>query len=106
MVRCLTKDEESMLRVMEKVGGRVGNRAKIILLSSKWYKVKEIAHILGINQVTVSYWIYRFNALGIDGIKDRVITQNLIKESLEKSIERDDLKRYERFDYIAKPEAK
>ncbi|MEM2751264.1 MAG: helix-turn-helix domain-containing protein [Nitrososphaerales archaeon] len=71
MVRSLTQDEKKELEVIDRAKCSISYRAKIILLSNKLYNVKEIAHILGINEFTVSNWIYKFNALGINGIKER-----------------------------------
>jgi len=71
MARSLTRDEEEALEAMREAGGSTAVRAKIILLSSEWYTPREIARSVGVNELTVRGWIYRFNAQGVGGLRER-----------------------------------
>ena len=45
-------------------------RARIVLMSAQGMKVVEICAALSIDHQVVRRWVKRFNALGVDGLKD------------------------------------
>jgi transposase len=51
--------------------GRVSERIRMILLSSRGYTVPQIAAIFECDEATVRIWIERFEAGGVDGLRDR-----------------------------------
>jgi transposase len=66
-----TDDEEHELKRMTRQEvGRVSERAHIILLSAQRRTVPQISTIFGISQVTVRFWIRRFDLEGPDGLRD------------------------------------
>jgi transposase len=51
--------------------GRVSERIRMILLSSRGYPIPEIATIFECDEATVRSWIERFEAEGVAGLRDR-----------------------------------
>jgi transposase len=43
-------------------------RCQVVLLSSEGRSCKEVGSILGMNQVSVSHWLNRYEREGIDGL--------------------------------------
>ena len=52
---------------------RLYQRAQVIWLSYQQKKVKEIAQIVGLTEMTVIRWIRRYEAEGLEGLKTRPI---------------------------------
>jgi len=73
-VRPLTETErETLLRWIrdEKTSPALRRRARVILLSSYDISTYVIAILIPMGRNNVSYWIRRFNAEGLDGLRDR-----------------------------------
>jgi transposase len=71
-VRALREPERQALRQeARRAVGRVAERIRMILLSSRGYSVPEIARIFECEEATVREWIRRFEAEGLPGLKDR-----------------------------------
>jgi transposase len=71
-VRALSEPERQALRQeARRAVGRVAERIRMILLSSRGYSVPEIARIFECEEATVREWIRRFEAEGLPGLKDR-----------------------------------
>jgi transposase len=67
-----TCDEtQELKRMTRQEVGRVGQRARMVLLSVERRTVPEIATIFGCDRKTVRFWIERFNAEGPAGLYDR-----------------------------------
>lgn len=67
-----TKDELSELERMRRQAiGRVSQRAHLVLLSIRRHKVPEIAELFQTSQVSVRFWIRRFNEEGPLGLYDK-----------------------------------
>lgn len=71
-VRPLTDEERQELqRSARQEVGRVSERMRMILLSSRGYSVPQIAAIFECDPATVRHWLARFEAEGIGGLRDR-----------------------------------
>jgi transposase len=68
----LTENEKKSLQTLMSNGGtfRVRKRAQCILLSSRGYKIKELANIFDVDRDTISDWINRWKKNGINGLGD------------------------------------
>lgn len=68
----LTEEQRKNLSKLYSSHSRSGcrQRAQAILLSDQGYNLARIHEILNVNQYTVSLWINRFEANGVDGLKD------------------------------------
>ena len=74
MVRAMTAEEERALRALAQsrtAQARWRDRARICWLSHHGQRVAAITAALGIADGTVRLWITRFNAEGLDGLRDR-----------------------------------
>jgi len=60
-----------MKRLARREVGRVSERIRMILLSSRGYTVPQIAEIFECDEATVRNWIERFEAEGVEGLRDR-----------------------------------
>jgi transposase len=94
-VRPLDERERAELkRLARREVGRVSERIRMILLSSKGYSVVQIADIFECDQASVRSWIERFQAEGVKGLYDRprcgrprkasVAAQELIRQTITK----------------------
>lgn len=71
-VRPLTPDERRLLQRLARTEvGRVGERGRMVLLSSRRSSVPRIAAIFECDEATVRTWLARFEAAGLDGLRDR-----------------------------------
>lgn len=71
-VRSLAESERQALkRLARREVGRVSERMRMILLSSRGYSVPQIAAIFECDEATVRHWIERFEAEGVAGLHDR-----------------------------------
>jgi transposase len=71
-VRPLAADERRVLRGLARTEvGRVSERVHMVLLSDRRYPVPQIAAIFACDEATVRTWLARFEAAGIDGLRDR-----------------------------------
>lgn len=71
-VRTLSDHERVELkRLARREVGRVCERIRMILLSSKGYSVQQIADIFEYDVASVRVWIERFQAEGVKGLHDR-----------------------------------
>jgi transposase len=71
-VRPLDERERAELkRLARREVGRVSERIRMILLSTKGYSVPQIADIFECDQASVRSWIERFEAQGVKGLYDR-----------------------------------
>src|SRR5690348_9882023 len=71
-VRPLQETERRELKQLaRREVGRVSERIRMILLSSRGYSVPEIATIFECDEATVRAWIERFDAGGVAGLRDR-----------------------------------
>ena len=71
-VRPLTDDERRVLRDLAHAEvGRVSERIRMVLLSARRYPVPQIAAIFECDEATVRHWLARFEAEGVDGLRDR-----------------------------------
>jgi transposase len=71
-VRSLSEAERQTLKKeARRAVGRVAERIRMILLSSRGYPVPEIARIFECDEATVREWIRRYEAEGLPGLKDR-----------------------------------
>lgn len=50
---------------------RTVERARIVWLASQGWRVPAIARDVGLHAATVRLWLKRFNAAGLDGLRDR-----------------------------------
>ena len=92
-VRVLSDQERAELkRLARREVGRVSERIRMILLSSKGYSVQQIADIFECDASSVRAWIERFEAEGLKGLHDRprcgrppkagVVAQQQIRQSV------------------------
>lgn len=79
-VRALSSDEEEVLKAMVDAGGKVAYRAKVAILSSQGHTVRDVGRMIGLKLDHVRGWIRRFNAKGIDGLKDRAMVRSLTRD--------------------------
>jgi transposase len=71
-VRPLSEAERGELkRMARREVGRVGERARMVLLSERRYPVPQIAAIFECSEATVRQWLSRFEAEGAAGLRDR-----------------------------------
>src|SRR5215217_7936442 len=71
-VRPLTDDERRVLQELARTEvGRVSERIHLVLLSGRRYTVPQIAAIFDCDEATVRSWLGRFEADGVDGVRDR-----------------------------------
>ena len=71
-VRPLTDDERRVLQRLARTEvGRVSERMHMVLLSGRRYPVPQIAAIFDCDEATVRTWLGRFEADGVDGLRDR-----------------------------------
>jgi transposase len=73
-VRAMSAEEEQALREVahsRTAEARLRDRARICWLSHQGQRVAAIQSALGIADGTVRLWITRFNAGGLDGLRDR-----------------------------------
>jgi transposase len=71
-VRDLSEAERRLLKQQaRRTVGRVAERIRMVLLSSRGYGVPEIARIFECDEATVREWIRRYEAEGLPGLKDR-----------------------------------
>jgi transposase len=71
-VRPLTDDERRVLQRLARTEvGRVSERMRMVLLSGRRYPVPQIAAIFECDEATVRTWLGRFEADGVDGLRDR-----------------------------------
>jgi len=71
-VRALTETERRALkRLARREVGRVSERLRMVLLSDRRYSVPQIAAIFECHEATVREWLRRFEAEGVDGLRDR-----------------------------------
>ena len=71
-VRPLTASERHELKQLARREiGRVSERMRMILLSSRGYSVPQIAAIFECDEETVRSWFARFEAEGVAGLRDR-----------------------------------
>lgn len=66
-----TEEFKELRRMVRQEVGRVSQRAQMVLLSSRGQKVPEIAHIFGLCQATIRFWLRRFSAHGPGGLHDQ-----------------------------------
>ena len=70
-VRPLTDDERRLLQRLARTEvGRVSERMRMVLLSSRRYSVPQIAAIFECDEATVRTWLGRFETAGVDGLRD------------------------------------
>ena len=62
------KERQELKRLARREVGRVSERIRIILLSSKGYSVSQIADIFECDQASVRSWIERFQREGVQGL--------------------------------------
>lgn len=65
------RERQELKRLARREVGRVSERIRVILLSSKGYPVSQIADIFECDQASVRAWIERFEAEGVKGLYDR-----------------------------------
>jgi transposase len=71
-VRSLQATERRELKhLARREVGRVSERIRMILLSSRGYTVPQIAAIFACDKATVRTWIERFETGGVEGLRDR-----------------------------------
>lgn len=71
-VRPPTDDERRVLQRLARTEvGRVSERMRMVLLSGRGYPVPQIAAIFECDEATVRTWLGRFEADGVDGLRDR-----------------------------------
>src|ERR671922_840015 len=95
-VRPLQEQERQQLkRLARREVGRVSERIRMILLSSRGYTVPQIAAIFECDEATVRIWIERFETGGVEGLRDRprsgrprkaeAVAQQAIRQELERT---------------------
>ena len=73
-LRAMTAEEEHAPRELARgrtAEARLRDRARMCWLASEGQRVSAIKAELGVTDGTVRLWITRFNALGLDGLRDR-----------------------------------
>src|SRR5919198_2028043 len=72
-VRAMTEDE---VRTLErwartrKGAVRLAERARLLLWARQGWRVSDLVRMQGLSEPTIRLWITRFNAAGVDGLKD------------------------------------
>ena len=72
-VRTMTEEEVQTLKRWartRKGAVRLAERARLVLGSRQGWRVSELVRMLGVSDPTVRVWIKRFNAQGLEGLKD------------------------------------
>jgi transposase len=72
-VRTMTEDEVQMLERWartRKGAVRLAERARLLLWSRQGWRVSDLVRMLGLSDPTIRLWIKRFNAHGLEGLKD------------------------------------
>ena len=72
-VRAMTEDEERTLKQWartRKGAVRLAERARLLLWARQGWRVSDLVRMLGLSDPTVRLWIKRFNAQGLEGLKD------------------------------------
>jgi transposase len=72
-VRAMTEDEERTLQQWartRKGAVRLAERARLLLWAGQGWRVSDLVRMLGWSDPTVRVWIKRFNAQGLEGLKD------------------------------------
>jgi transposase len=64
------KERRELKQLARREVGRVSERIRMILLSSRGYTVPQIAAIFECDEATVRSWIERFEAGGVEGLRD------------------------------------
>ena len=73
-LRAMTAEEAQLVRDLARsrtTEARLRDRARMCWLASQGLRVSAIKAELGVADGTVRLWIGRFNALGLDGLRDR-----------------------------------
>ncbi len=71
-LRPLSDDERKRLRrLARREVGRVAERIHMVLLSARGYPVGRIAEVFECDEDTVRQWLRRFEAQGVEGLRDR-----------------------------------
>ena len=73
-IRAMTTEEEQALRALahsRTTEARLRDRARLCWLAREGQRVSAIKAALGVADGTVRLWITRFNADGLDGLRDR-----------------------------------
>jgi transposase len=73
-IRDLTADEQASIRRLahsRTEPARLVERARIIWLGCQGQRVSAIATALRLSEATVRQWLKRFNAQGVDGLRDQ-----------------------------------
>lgn len=65
------RERRELKRLARREVGRVSERIRMILLSSRGYGVPQIAEIFEYDEATVRSWIERFETDGVEGLRDR-----------------------------------
>ena len=89
------KERRELKHLARRAVGRVSERIRMILLSSRGYTVPQIAAIFECDEATVRSWIERFEASGVEGLRDRprsgrprkaeAVAQQAIRQELERT---------------------
>src|ERR687884_1691164 len=72
-VRTMTEEEVQTLKRWartRKGAVRLAERARLLLWARQGWRVSDVVHRLGVSDPTVRLWIKRFNAHGVEGLKD------------------------------------
>jgi transposase len=71
-VRALdARERQELKRLARREVGRVSERIRMVLLSSRGYTVPQIATMFEYDEATVRQWLERFTASGVTGLRDR-----------------------------------
>jgi len=71
-VEQMDDEERRRLKLMaRREVGRVSERIRMVLLSSRGYTVGQIAAVFEVDEATVRDWLCRYKATGVEGLKDR-----------------------------------
>ena len=65
------EQRQQLKRLARREPGRVSERIRMVLLSSRRYSVSQIAAIFECDKATVRHWLARFEAEGVAGLRDR-----------------------------------
>jgi transposase len=87
------QERQELKRLARREVGRVSERIRMILLSSKGYSVPQIADVFECDEASVRAWIERFEAEGVKGLHDRprsgrprkadVVAQQCIRQTMQ-----------------------
>ncbi|MEJ7652629.1 MAG: helix-turn-helix domain-containing protein, partial [Chloroflexia bacterium] len=71
-VEQMDDEERRRLKLMaRREVGRVSERIRMVLLSSRGYTVGQIAAVFEVDEAAVRDWLCRYKATGVEGLKDR-----------------------------------